>query len=57
MVTQLIDSLYDVHGLLHNSTRSIGYMRPLSIWSLQIALRGRKEKDDDEEENKDSILI
>merc|ERR1712112_559649 len=24
--------------------RSIGYMRPLSIWSLQIALQTRKDK-------------
>jgi len=37
--------------------RSIGYMRPLSIWSLRIALRGRKEKEEEKEETKDSILI
>ena len=40
-----------------NVSRSIGYMRPLSIWSLQIALRGSKEKKDEEEETKDSVLI
>lgn len=32
-------------------------MRPLSIWSLRIALRGRKEKEEEKEETKDSILI
>ena len=43
-----------------NVIRSIGYMRPLSIWSMQIALRGRKEnkeKEEEEEKTKDSILI
>ena len=39
-----------------NAIRSLGYMRPLSIWSLRIALRNRKEKEE-EEETKDSILI
>jgi len=41
--------------------RSIGYMRPLSIWSLHIALRDRERNNDDDEEEeektKDSILI
>ena len=52
--------LQSIVGLSINATnvsRSIGYMRPLSIWSLQIALRGSKEKKDEEEETKDSVLI
>ena len=57
------DTLYDFtffDQFNQNVNRSIGYMRPLSIWSMQIALRGRKEnkeKAEEEEKTKDSILI
>ena len=55
------DTLYDFtffDQFNQNVNRSIGYMRPLSIWSMQIALRGRKEnKEEEEEKTKDSILI